>query len=83
MSSLPSYTDFFQNMFEPHPNGSYALYGLNTFGCDSIIKFHDEIWKFCYFKIGTDIPVYINKTGDLLEIDLKKTPNVTRMQICS
>lgn len=75
-------SNFFDNKFEPHPMGSYALYGVNTFGCDSIIKFHNEIWKFHYFNVGSDIPTFINKNGDLLEIDLRKAQNVTRMQIC-
>jgi len=79
MSSIAS--DFFENKFEPHPMGSYCLYGLNTIGCDSIIKFHDEIWKFVHFKVGSEIPTFINKKGDILEINLRNAPNVTRMQI--
>ena len=73
---------FFDNKFEPHTMGSYGLYGLNTFCCDSIIKFNDEIWKFLHFKVGSDIPTFINKKGELLEIDLRNAINVTRMQIC-
>lgn len=82
MSSTIS-SNFFDNDFEPHYMGNSFLYGLNTFECDSIIMYHDEIWKFLYFNSGTDIPVYTNKKGDLLEINLQKAQNVTRMQIHS
>ena len=76
-------SDFFANKFEPHSYGNYGLYGLNTFGCDSIIKFNDEIWKFLHFKKSSEIPTFVNKNGDLIEINLRNAQNVTRMQICS
>lgn len=67
--------------FKEHPDGNCLMYGLNTFGCESIIRFHDELWKFLHFKSGTDITVYVNERGELLEIDLRRTPGVTRMDI--
>lgn len=75
-------SEFFQNKFEPIPIKSY-LNGLNTIEYNSIIMFHDEIWKFCYFKSGSDISIFMNKNGELLEINLQKAQNVTRMKICS
>ena len=78
-----STSEFFQNKFEPLPIGSYNLDGLNTIEYNYIIMFHDEIWKFCYFKTDSDISVFMNKNGELLEINLQKAQNVTRMQICS
>ena len=69
-----------RNQFREHPYGSYALYGLNSFGCESTIRFHDELWKFIHIKSGTEIPVYVNAKGELLEIDLRRTPGITRME---
>jgi hypothetical protein len=56
------------------------MYGLNSFSCESTIKFHGDLWKFVWFKSGTEIPVYVNKKGELLEIDLKRTPGIKRME---
>jgi len=83
MSTSYVLSSFFNNKFEPHYFGNYALYGLNTFGCNSIIMFRDEIWKFCYFKHGSDIPYYVNKDGTVLGIEIWNENNITRMQICS
>ncbi len=73
--------NYFDNNFVEHPSGSYGLYGLNMLGCDSTIKYLDQIWRFKYFKTNSDVPVYINKNGEYLEINLKQAQNVTRMQI--
>jgi hypothetical protein len=73
------------NVFEPHQNGNYGLYGLNMFGCDSTIKFNDadDIWHFLYFVHNT--AVYINAHGRHLNLSLsaigKPTDNITRMQV--
>jgi hypothetical protein len=77
MSSI----DFFSNTFEEHPMGSYALYGLNTFNCDSIIQYDGEIWQFIHYKGKSEIPTFINKDGIMKEIDLRNTKNVKRMRI--
>ncbi len=50
--------------FVPHTNGNSQNYGLNEFGCNSIIKYNNDIWKFVYFLINTNIAVYINKNGE-------------------
>jgi hypothetical protein len=49
--------------FKPHSMGNYALYGLNTFGCESIIDFYNDIWKFYAFEVGNNNAIYINKSG--------------------
>jgi len=77
-----SVSNIFDNDFEPRPLEDYGLYGVETFG-DSFIKFHDKIWKFLYFQGKSNIAVYIDKTGEFLEICLEKAQNVTRMQICT
>ncbi len=77
MSSI----DFFSNTFEEHPMGTYALYGLNLFGPDPIIKYDGEIWKFIHLKAKSEIPTFINKDGIMKEIDLRNAKNVKRMRI--
>jgi hypothetical protein len=49
--------------FMDHPMGNYSLYGLNSFGCDSIIRCNDEIMKFYAFQTGTRNAIYITKNG--------------------
>jgi hypothetical protein len=34
------------NNFVPHKGGNMMNYGLNSFGCDSVIEYNDDIWKF-------------------------------------
>ena len=79
-------SSFFSNNFVEHPMGSHGLYGVNFFGCNSIIQFDGDIWKFMYFKHGSDVPYYVNKDGQIRQIDLVKirheTPErITRMMV--
>jgi hypothetical protein len=66
--------------FIPHINGNYARYGLNFFGCDSIIQYNNDIWKFIWFVQNSNDAVYINKHG--VEFILKdyKMDGIIRMQ---
>ncbi len=50
-------------VFVEHPMGNYGLYGINFFGCNSVIRYGDEIMKFYAFKSGTNDAIYINKSG--------------------
>jgi hypothetical protein len=66
------------NTFEPHELGNQMKYGLNTFGCESIIKYNDDIWKFIWFE--NNDAIYINKYGTRLVLDKYITGEITRMQ---
>ena len=67
--------------FIPHIDGNYAMYGLNYIGCDSIIQYNNDIWKFIWFNSNTNDAVYINKTGIELIINNYNTyDNIIRMQ---
>ncbi len=68
------------NQFIEHPMGNYALYGLNNFGCDSIIQYNDEIMKFYAFQSGSNNAIYISKTGNHCIINpYDNTLNITRL----
>ena len=59
---------FESNTFERCPNVN--SYGLNSWGTNSIIEFHGQIWKFVSFGIGSNYANYINKNGNVLHINL-------------
>jgi hypothetical protein len=65
--------------FVPHKNGNSMNCGLNSFGCESIIKYNDDIWKFVWFLNKTNIAVYVNKHGNEFHYDTDKTFDMTRM----
>ena len=57
--------------FEKHENGNMFRYGLNSWGCDSVISYNNDIWKFVCFLNGiTNKAVYYNKDGLELILDL-------------
>jgi hypothetical protein len=70
------------NTFLPHKDGNSMNYGLNSFGCDSIIKYNNDIWKFIWFITGTNKAVYINKAGEIF-IYNNQDLDITRMEIIS
>ena len=77
-SSIISYLN--STEFVDHPMGNYALYGLNNFGCDSIIRCNDEIMKFYAFQSGSNNAIYITNTGSERVINpYDKTLNITRL----
>ncbi len=77
-SSIISYLN--STEFVEHPMGNYACYGLNTFGCDSVIRCNDEIMKFYAFQSGSNNAIYITKTGSQKVINpYNKTLNITRL----
>jgi hypothetical protein len=50
--------------------------------CD-VIRFHNELWIFIHRKYdnyNTEIQVFVNKNGELLEIDLNRTRGITHME---
>ena len=53
--------------FIPHENGNYARYGLNLFGCDSVIQYDNKIWKFKYFITNTNNISLIQKSIEVKE----------------
>lgn len=55
-------------MYIEHPNGNYGLYGLNTIGCDSIIRYKGEILKFYAFNGNNAI--YTNEKGEQVIVDV-------------
>lgn len=72
--STSSYNDnnfLSKNTFVPHKDGNAMNYGLNSFGCESIISYNNDIWKFVYFLVNSNIGVYYNKNGQRLELDLR------------
>ncbi len=78
------YTDIINYLnsteFLEHPFGNYALYGLNNFGCESIINYNDEIMKFYAFKSGSNNAIYITKSGKEVIINpYDDTLNITRL----
>lgn len=65
-------------MYVEHSNGNYGLYGLNTIGCSSIIRFKGEILKFHSFQKNNAI--YKNEKGEDVIVDVyDKTLEITRM----
>ena len=69
--------------FRPHPFGERLLFGLNGFGCDSVILFEEHLWKFLYFEKNNQ-PIYINALGHKQPFNLNDDINVrsktTRME---
>ena len=66
--------------FVPHKNGNYARYGLNEFGCNSIIQYDNQIWQFIHFISNTNNAVYINKDGNQFILDAYNKEGIIRMQ---
>ncbi len=64
--------------FVPHQNGNYGLYGLNFFGCDSIIKYNDKLWKFLWFFSNN--AVYVNEYGEQLFLKEAQQDGIIRME---
>ena len=70
------------NMYIEHPNGNYGLYGLNMFGCDSIIRINDEILRFSAFVVGKRDAIYTNEKREQVIVDVyDKSLGITRMTI--
>jgi hypothetical protein len=70
-------------MYIEHPNGNYGLYGLNTFACESIIRFRGEILKFSAF-VTERHAIYLNSVGKEVVIDVyDKSLEITRMMLIS
>jgi hypothetical protein len=67
-----------KNSFVPHKNGNAMNYGLNSFGCDSIINYNNDIWKFVWFFVNSNKAVYVNKNEEELILD---TNNMDKMDI--
>jgi hypothetical protein len=68
------------NEFVEHPMGNYAFYGLNLFGCNSVIRRNNEIMKFYALQVGTNNAIYIGTNGKEIIINtLDKYENITRM----
>ncbi len=68
------------NTFIPHKNGNYGRYGLNLFGCNSVIQYNNQIWKFKYFISDTNNALYINKEGMEFVLDTYDKDCIIRMQ---
>jgi hypothetical protein len=68
------------NTFIPHSGGNYARYGLNFFGCDSIIQYNNDYWKFIWFVPDSNDAVYINKDGTEFILKDYKMDGIVRMQ---
>jgi hypothetical protein len=80
--------------FRPHHMGNYALFGINTFGCSSIINVRDtereaaglpqHIWKFHSFPSASDyVATYINEEGSRHTFDFRDSNiynNTTRLE---
>ncbi len=55
--------------FIPHSGGNSMNFGLNSFGCESIIKYMEDIWIFAYFIQNSNNAVYFNKNGQKVVLD--------------
>ena len=80
--------------FRPHSEGNYALFGINTLGCNSIITNRDaereaaglpqHIWKFHSFPGASDyVATYINEQGQRQTFDFRDAltySNTTRLE---
>ena len=66
--------------FIHHENGNKMRYGLNSFGCNSIIQYNNQIWKFIHFIHNTDNAVYINNEGEQFILDAYNKEGIIRMQ---
>jgi len=81
MSKVEIITYLKTKTFIPHIDGNYAMYGLNYFGCDSIIQYNNDIWKFIWFIPHKNDAVYINKSGtELILNNNNKYDGIIRMQ---
>jgi hypothetical protein len=69
------------NTFIPHKGGNYANYGLNLFGCNSIIQYNNNYWKFIWFLSNSNNAVYINKNGEELVINYKIEGAIRMQQV--
>ena len=65
--------------FETHENGNMFRFGLNSWGCESIIQYNNNIWKFIWFIPNTNNAQYINKEGDNIIITGNEE-GIVRMQ---
>ena len=52
--------------FIKHSNGNAFNYGLNSWGCDSIVEFNGVLWKFYAFQSNSSNVIYINHKGQRL-----------------
>jgi hypothetical protein len=79
--------------YRPHPDGNRNLFGLNSFGTNSIILYTEvdgasDIWHFKYFKSGTTSvrdAIYTNASGIIRKFDLLDeniASRTTRMEKC-
>ncbi len=68
------------NTFVPHECGNYGRYGLNFFGCDSVIQYNNDYWKFIWFITNTNNAVYVNKEGHQFVLQYYNMDGITRMQ---
>jgi hypothetical protein len=84
MSSIIDETTKFisNNIFVPDENGNNMCFGLMSFGCDSIISYNNDVWKFIWFKNNTNEAVYINKEGFMHAFNTftMKNENIIRMK---
>ena len=69
------------NNFVPHTNGNSMHYGLNEFGCNSVILYNNQIWKFIWFINNSNNAVYINKEGDEFVLNDINYTTITRMMV--
>ena len=81
MSDNMSYNNMSYNMsnFEEHVDGNMYKFGLNSWGCDSIIKYNNEIWKFIGFIPHKNDALYINKNSIIITITGNEE-GIVRMQ---
>ncbi len=66
--------------FIPHSGGNYGRYGLNLFGCNSVILYNNDYWKFIWFVNNSNDAVYINKNGKEFILKDNTDKNIIRMQ---
>ena len=61
----------------------YERGDIHSLDYESVIRFHNELWIFIHRKYDnydTEIQVFVNNNGELLEIDLNRTHRITHME---
>ncbi len=79
VTDIPTYLS--THIFIPHSMGNYGNYGLNLFGCNSIIEYNNDIWMFYALKGSSNDAIYYNKNGTELILNSYDMPEgITRME---
>ncbi len=81
MSAINQAMEYLKNnTFIPHENGNDLRYGLNSFGCNSVIQYNNHYWKFLWFLSDSNDALYVNKNGETFTLSSYTLDGIIRMQ---